>query len=82
MFNIGMPTSVEHLFNNWANGVGPQFKKLLLVGAASLCWAMWTSMTWCLIILWLKLICRYFTDERSGFGNGGNFKGMRSLQPQ
>jgi hypothetical protein len=31
-----MPTSVEHLFNNWANGVGPQFKKLLLWGSCSL----------------------------------------------
>jgi hypothetical protein len=42
-FNIDMPTSVMHLFNDWANGVGIRFKKLLLVGAAALCWAMRTS---------------------------------------
>jgi hypothetical protein len=31
-FNIDISTSVVHLFNNWAIGVGIRFKKLLLVG--------------------------------------------------
>jgi hypothetical protein len=42
-FNIVTPTFVVNLFNGWANGVGKQFKKLVLVGAAALCWALWTS---------------------------------------
>jgi hypothetical protein len=41
--NIGTPTSVEHLFSDCANGVGNRFKKIILVGAAALCWALWTS---------------------------------------
>jgi hypothetical protein len=36
-FNVGIPTSVAHLFNVWANGVGKRCKTLILVGAAALC---------------------------------------------
>jgi hypothetical protein len=42
-FNIDMPTSVAHLFNDWATGFGAQFKKLAPVGTAALCKALWTS---------------------------------------
>jgi hypothetical protein len=42
-FNIDIPISVMHLFNDWANGMGPHMRKGLLTGAAALCWAMWTS---------------------------------------
>jgi hypothetical protein len=41
--NIGTPTSVVHLFSDWVNGVGNRFKKILLMGVAALCWALWTS---------------------------------------
>jgi hypothetical protein len=30
------------LLNGWANGLGKQFKELVLVGA-TLCWVLWTS---------------------------------------
>jgi hypothetical protein len=42
-FNIDTPMSVAHLFNGWAARLGVQFKKLALVGAAALCWALWIS---------------------------------------
>jgi hypothetical protein len=42
-FNIDRPTSVMHMFNNWAVGVGVRFKKLLFVGAGALHWELWTS---------------------------------------
>jgi hypothetical protein len=42
-FNIDIPISVMHLFNDWANGMGPHMRKCLLTGGAALCWAMWTS---------------------------------------
>jgi hypothetical protein len=42
-FNIVNPTSIAHVFNGWANGLGKQVKSLLLVGAAALYWALWTS---------------------------------------
>jgi hypothetical protein len=42
-FNIDIPISVMHLFNDWANGMGPHMGKGLLIGAAALCWTMWTS---------------------------------------
>jgi hypothetical protein len=36
-FNFDIPTSVEHLFSDWVNSVGNRFKKIILVGAATLC---------------------------------------------
>jgi hypothetical protein len=36
-FNIDSPTSVEHLFSAWANGVGIQLKQFILIGAFALC---------------------------------------------
>jgi hypothetical protein len=42
-FNIGVPISTTHIFNGWGAGLGNQFKKRVLVGAASLCWALSTS---------------------------------------
>jgi hypothetical protein len=43
-FNIDTPTSVGHLFNDWACGVGSRLKKFMLVGASALCWTLWTCM--------------------------------------
>jgi hypothetical protein len=34
---------MAHMFNAWVTGLGNQFKKLVLVGAAALCSALWTS---------------------------------------
>jgi hypothetical protein len=42
-FNIDTPTSVANLFNGWANGLEKQFKERVLMGAAALRWALWTS---------------------------------------
>jgi hypothetical protein len=42
-FNIGVPNSVTHLFNEWANGLGLRVKKFFLIGASAICWALWTS---------------------------------------
>jgi hypothetical protein len=41
--NIITPHLLHTLFNNWANGLGNQFKNLFLAGVAALCWAMWTN---------------------------------------
>jgi arabinogalactan endo-1,4-beta-galactosidase len=38
-----VPRSVAHICNGWATGLGNQFRKLVLVGAAALCWTLWTS---------------------------------------
>jgi hypothetical protein len=42
-FNIGTPTSVVHLFSDWTNSVRNRFKNIILVGAAALCWTLWSS---------------------------------------
>jgi hypothetical protein len=42
-FNIGVPISTSHMFNGWVMGLRDQFKKIVLIGAAALCWALWTS---------------------------------------
>jgi hypothetical protein len=42
-FNIDVPRSVAHICNGWAAGLGNQCRKLVLVGAGALCWALWTS---------------------------------------
>jgi hypothetical protein len=39
-FNIDVPISTTHMFNGWVVGLGNQIKKLVLVGAATLCWAL------------------------------------------
>jgi hypothetical protein len=41
--DIGVPRSVSHLFNDWANDMGYQMKKFLLIGASAICWTLWTS---------------------------------------
>jgi hypothetical protein len=43
-FNIDVLISITHMFNDWVAGLGNQFKKLVLVGGAALCWALWTNM--------------------------------------
>jgi hypothetical protein len=42
-FDIDVPVSTSHMFNGWVVGLGNQFKKLVLIGAAALCWTLWTS---------------------------------------
>jgi hypothetical protein len=42
IFNIGIPTSVTHLFNDWANDVGYRVKKFFLTEASGLYCALWT----------------------------------------
>jgi hypothetical protein len=42
-FNIQKLMSVLHLFDNWAYAGGHINRKLLLSGAATLIWALWTS---------------------------------------
>jgi hypothetical protein len=41
-FNIDVPLSMVHRFHGWVNDIGNQLKKLVLVGAAALCLALWT----------------------------------------
>jgi hypothetical protein len=40
IFNIHVPTSVMHLFNDWANNMDLSMRKFLLTSAAALCWGM------------------------------------------
>jgi hypothetical protein len=42
-FNIDVPTSVAHVCNGWATGLGNHFRNLVLVGMTALVWALWTS---------------------------------------
>jgi hypothetical protein len=42
-FNIQMPLSVLHLFNDWASSMGRNMQKLLLIGVAALIWSIWIS---------------------------------------
>jgi hypothetical protein len=42
-FNIDVPIFTTHMFNGWIAGLGNQFKKLVLIRVAALCWTLWTS---------------------------------------
>jgi hypothetical protein len=42
-FNIGVPMSIAHIFYGWVDGLGSQFKLLVLVAMAALCWTLWIS---------------------------------------
>ena len=39
----GLPklSSVSNIFGNWLNGIPKDYKPLVLVGAAALCWSIW-----------------------------------------
>jgi hypothetical protein len=36
-FNIDVPVFLMNKFNDWANCMGPQMRKALLIGASTLC---------------------------------------------
>jgi hypothetical protein len=42
-FNIGIPTSLSHLFSGWANDLEYRVKKFFLTEASTICWALWIS---------------------------------------
>jgi hypothetical protein len=35
------PYSISNLFNSWLRGINKDLKQLVLLGAASVCWAIW-----------------------------------------
>ncbi|XP_066160362.1 uncharacterized protein [Oryza sativa Japonica Group] len=40
-FGLHLPRSMPHMFNGWLQGVDKDKRKLILVGASALCWALW-----------------------------------------
>jgi hypothetical protein len=42
-FGLYPPHSISHMFGNWLVGVSKKIKKLILVGASAICWALWLS---------------------------------------
>jgi hypothetical protein len=38
-FNLSLPTSMHHLFNDWLGGVNRQLKRQILAGAIAIFWA-------------------------------------------
>jgi len=40
-WGIRRPSSIANLFGWWLNGIPKQFKNLIRVGAAALCWSVW-----------------------------------------
>ena len=42
-FGVNNPFSVDHMFHDWLHGVPIKTKRMYLVGASALCWALWLS---------------------------------------
>ena len=40
-WGLPKPSSVSNMFGNWLNGIPKDYKPLVLVGAAALCWSVW-----------------------------------------
>jgi hypothetical protein len=82
-FNIDTPTSVGHLFNDWACSVGSRLKKFMLVGASALCWVLWTCRNDIVfdkvpIKTYMQVLYRGHTD----FVNGRSYKSMKRTSYQ
>src|SRR6185312_13093756 len=41
VWGLTKPSSVSNMFENWLNGIPKDYKSLVLVGAAVLCWSVW-----------------------------------------
>src|SRR6266498_155983 len=42
-FGISPPSGAQHMLSTWLRGVPKKLKLLILVGASSICWAIWLS---------------------------------------
>jgi hypothetical protein len=40
-FNIPSPTSINHVFDGWLQGVDMQLKNKIWFGACTICWTIW-----------------------------------------
>jgi hypothetical protein len=40
-FGIRAPSSVSNMFGNWLEGFNHNIRNIVLLGAASICWALW-----------------------------------------
>jgi len=42
-FGLYLPHGISHIFDNWLLGVDKKRRKLVLIGASAICWALWLS---------------------------------------
>jgi hypothetical protein len=42
-FGLYPPNSISHIFDDWLLGVDKKNRKLILIGASAICWALWLS---------------------------------------
>ena len=42
-FSLYPPNIISHIFDDWLLGVDKKNRKLILIGASSICWALWLS---------------------------------------
>ena len=40
-WGIPKPRNMSNMFGSWLNGIPKEFKQLVLLGAAALCWSVW-----------------------------------------
>jgi len=40
-WGISKPRTISNMFGSWLNGIPKNYKHLVLVGAAALCWFVW-----------------------------------------
>jgi hypothetical protein len=80
-FNIHMHVSVLHLFSVWTTSLGQRMRKFVLIGAAILCWVLWTSRNNIVfdnspIKTYMQILYHrtYWSDS------GHNYKGVRRRQ--
>jgi hypothetical protein len=73
------PHNVEHMFGGWLQGLNKILKYVFLLGAAVLCWALWTGRN---DLVFEKknstaLLCRLSCRRHIGFHGGLVYRGRR-----
>jgi hypothetical protein len=69
--NLSRPRSINHMFGNWLNNQNKDFKQLIRVGVATICWAIWKCRN-DIVFKSRSLIrfCRLFLGELTSYASG------------
>ena len=65
------PSSVAHMSSTWLLDIGAKQRKLILVGVAALCWAIWRCRNdICFNNVRYTFFCRLYSEGHTGCGSG------------
>ena len=75
-WGIPKPRNMANMFGSWLNRVPKDFRPLVLVGAAALCWSVWLCRNGVVFDNKQSFFCRLFSQLRIGSARGLFFNGL------